>query len=471
MGITLSSRVIIIGLDSVPPALAFELFGDRMPCLSRLRAEGRWGALRSTDPPITVPAWVTMTSGRDPGQLGIYGFRRRQPGSYEMRLVGARDVTHPRIWDLAARAGMRSVVVAVPPTYPPQPIAKDGVLMTSCFLTPGSESPWAAPDDLRQELGDRFGPYIVDTEAHRGGDQGRLVDECRALTAQRFAIFRHLVATRDPELAMVVDIGPDRFHHGLLGAVMPDHPRHDRESPFARAGAQYYELLDQEIAKTMDLAGPETLVMVVSDHGVRPLEGGVCVNEWLRNEGYLVLEEEPTEPTPLGRCRVDWSKTRAWGEGGYHARICFNVAGREPRGVVPAAALGGEVDRLAERARQLAGPGGSPMDNRVIVPKTAYRELQGLPPDLMIYWDGLARRSIGSLGHGAIHVAGNDTGADDANHDPDGIYVAWGRSLAEPGGPFPASITDVFATAVDALEIAAPAGTSGSSMMGNKDMV
>jgi hypothetical protein len=47
-----------------------------------------------------------------------------------------------------------------------------------------------------------------------------------------------------------------------------------------------------------------------------------------------------------------------------------------------------------------------------------------VPPDLIVYFDNLSRRSIGTVGHGAIHVAGNDTGPDDANHDPEGIFIA-----------------------------------------------
>ena len=39
--------------------------------------------LRSVDPPITVPAWSCMVSGRDPGELGIYGFRNRRDHSYD----------------------------------------------------------------------------------------------------------------------------------------------------------------------------------------------------------------------------------------------------------------------------------------------------------------------------------------------------------------------------------------------------
>lgn len=468
---TRNPRVIVIGLDSVPPALAFDLFADQMPTLSRLRRAGRWGPLRSTDPPITVPAWVSMTSGRDPGELGIYGFRDRRSGTYGMRLVGAADLAHPRIWNLAADRGLRSVVVSVPLTYPPRAAASPGVALTSCFLTPGPESPWAEPASLREDLERRFGPYIVDTGSHRGGDRGALLEECAGLTRQHFSVFRHLIEARDPDFAMIVDLGPDRFHHGLLSEFWPAHPRYRAGGALEGCGRDYYALLDREIAATVELAGSETLVLVVSDHGVRPLHGGVCVNEWLRREGYLVLEEEPSEPTPLARCKVDWGRTRAWGEGGYHARVFFNIAGREPRGVVSRDSLQAERENLAERLRSIAGPDGEPMENRVIIPAGHYRELRGNPPDLMVYFDGLARRSVGSVGHGHVHVAKNDTGPDDANHDPDGIYVACGPGVTATPASTRAEIVDVFATVADALKLDLPAGAGGCPMTVDSDVL
>ena len=81
-----SGRVAVIGLDGAVPDLAFDHYADRMPTLSRLRAEGAWGRLRSIDPPITVPAWSCAMTGLSPGALGIYGFRNRRDHTYD-RLV------------------------------------------------------------------------------------------------------------------------------------------------------------------------------------------------------------------------------------------------------------------------------------------------------------------------------------------------------------------------------------------------
>ena len=67
---------------------------------------GTWGPLRSVDPPITVPAWSCMLTGRDPGEPGIYGFRNRSEYDYRSMVVadsGAVDVD--RVWDHSRAPG------------------------------------------------------------------------------------------------------------------------------------------------------------------------------------------------------------------------------------------------------------------------------------------------------------------------------------------------------------------------------
>ena len=64
------------------------------------------------------------------------------------------------------------------------------------------------------------------------------------------------------------------------------------------------------------------------------MDGGICVNEWLMANGYLALKEQPQSAVPLSKVKIDWSQTKAWGDGGYYARVFLNVAGREPEGTI-----------------------------------------------------------------------------------------------------------------------------------------
>ena len=129
-----SPRLMVIGLDCASPRLVFERYCKRMPHVAALMSRGVWGPLWSTVPPITVPAWACMTSGRDPGELGIYGFRDRNPHTYGMRLVDSRHVHVPRAWDYLGDVGKKVGVLFVPPSYPPSPVVNGAVRFPT---TPG----------------------------------------------------------------------------------------------------------------------------------------------------------------------------------------------------------------------------------------------------------------------------------------------------------------------------------------------
>jgi predicted AlkP superfamily phosphohydrolase/phosphomutase len=45
---------------------------------------------------------------------------------------------------------------------------------------------------------------------------------------------------------------------------------------------------------------------------------------------YLILKKRPAKIMSVQQAEVDWSKTKAWGWGGYHAHVFLNVK-RTPR--------------------------------------------------------------------------------------------------------------------------------------------
>src|SRR5215211_1354937 len=94
-------RLALIGLDCGTPELLFERFADDMPTLTKLREQALWGPLRSIDPPISIPAWICMLSGRTPGDLGVYGMRNRSDHSYKgMAFATSKTFAAPRLWEL-----------------------------------------------------------------------------------------------------------------------------------------------------------------------------------------------------------------------------------------------------------------------------------------------------------------------------------------------------------------------------------
>ena len=416
-------RVAVIGLDGVPPSLVFGEAGEGLYNLRGLMEHGTWGPLRSTDPPITIPAWAAITTGKDPGQLGMYGFRNRPGYDYsEMKTVNAAHVQAPRVWDYVEDAGGCSIILGLPQTYPPRP--HRGVTIAG-FPFPENCADWIYPRDLTDEIPLLVdGGYIPDVTGFRSRQRGQLLSDIYTMIERRFRLARDLVIHRPWDFFMMVEMAPDRLHHAFWRYANPDHRLYEPGNPWEHAIRDCYRYLDSCIGSLLALLDDETTVLVISDHGARTMTGGVCINEWLIHNGLLVLRAQPDGETPLRHDMVDWPRTRVWSEGGYYARIFLNVKGREPEGTIEPHEYESFRDDLAEKLRSISDEYGLPMSNKVLKPQEVYRACNEVPPDLILYFDGLARRSIGTVGHGEVYRSGNDTGPDDANHDPDGIFIA-----------------------------------------------
>ncbi len=464
-------RVFVIGLDCGDPALVFDRWREHLPNFRRLMAGGTYGELTSTVPAITVPAWSSMLSSKDPGQLGVYGFRNRADHSYErMNIATSKLVKADRVWDVLSRAGKQVVVHGVPQTYPVKPV--NGCLISS-FLTPSTHSAYTYPAELKHEIpGVVGGTYMLDVPNFRTENKADLLAQIYQLADQHQALIKHLMTTRPWDFFMHVDMGVDRIHHGFWKYFDDRHPLHEPGNPFEHAIRDYYVHLDAQIGERLVLLDDDklndhdgTAVLVVSDHGGQPMMGGICFNEWLKREGYLALEYEPEGIVPLEKCEVDWSRTTAWGSGGYYARLFLNVKGREPEGIIDPADYERVRDELAEKIAGITDPEGVNIGSVAHKPEDIYREVNNIAPDLIVYFGNLSWRSVGSLGLNRIHTFENDTGPDDANHAQQGMYIYYDPRRPGQGLGPRRHLMDVAPTILELMGVPVPGDMRGESFV------
>jgi predicted AlkP superfamily phosphohydrolase/phosphomutase len=453
-------RLIVIGLDCMEPSLVFERWRDDLPNLSRLMANGSYGPLESSIPAITVPAWSCMMTGRDPGELGIYGFRNRRDRDYHsMGISDGRFVKFPRLWDYMGEAGWKVAALSVPGTSPPYPV--NGSLV-SCFLTPHTEVPFTYPPELADQILSWIPDFMMDVPNFRSDEKQRILNNLFQLCDQRFTLAEKLILQDQPDFLMLVDMGVDRIHHAFWKPMDPRHPQYEPNSPFTHAIHDYYVHVDQRIGQLLQVCDDDTAVLVVSDHGAQPLMGGICINEWLVQNGYLTLKHAPTEPQSLDQTEVDWSQTKVWGAGGYYARIFLNVKGREPEGIVSMTEYEALRNELAEKLAQLTTPTGDALTVKAFKPQEIYQKVRGRAPDLIVYFDDLAWRSVGSVGIGSLYTVENDTGPDDANHAPFGLMVFYDPRSPQHGQRLEnAQLYDIVPTFLDRYGLERPQGLRG----------
>ena len=458
-------KTFIIGLDCAEPTLVFDRWRDVLPNLRRLMERGCYGDLTSTIPAITVPAWASMMSSKDPGQLGFYGFRNRADYSYErMSIATAKAVQVDRVWDILSQAGKRVIVAGVPQTYPVKPV--NGCLISS-FLTPGTHSEYTHPPELKHEIdGLVDGEYMLDVHQFRTENKDYLLEQIYRMADQHHKVVMHLMTTKSWDFFMHVDMGVDRIHHGFWKFFDPRHPQYEPGNPYENAIRDYYVHLDWLIGERLALLDDDTAVLVVSDHGGQPMLGGICFNEWLKQEGYLTLEYEPEGVVPLEKCEIDWGKTLAWGSGGYYARLFLNVKGREPEGIIDPTDYEKVRDELAGRIAAITDPEGNRIGSVAYKPDQIYRTVNNIAPDLIVYFGNLRWRSVGALGLNRIHTFENDTGPDDANHAQEGLYIFYDPGRQGEGRGPKRHLMDVAPTILALMGLPVPADMQGQSFAG-----
>lgn len=460
-------KILVIGLDCAAPDL---LLGDeRLTNFRTLMAMGCYGRLESVVPPITVPAWMCMATSQDPGSLGVYGFRNRKDYSYGgLEIVNSKSIQEIAIWDQIAREGGRSIIIGVPPSYPPR---KVNGISVSCFMTPDTtQNVYTHPEAIGKEIESIVGEYPVDVKGFRTDQKDWLRDEIFAMSRKHFEVVRHLMKTQQWDYFQFVEIGLDRVHHGFWQYHDPQHVLYEPGNPYENVIRDYYLYLDEELGTLFELIDDDTAVLVVSDHGAQRLDGGFCVNEWLVKEGLLVLNEYPKEVTSFGKLNVNWEKTKVWSEGGYYARVFFNVKGREPQGVIEPSEYEAFRDEIKAKLEALPDDKGKPMGTLVFKPNEVYRNVRNVAPDLIAHFGALYWRSIGGVGYSDLYVQENDTGPDGCNHAQYGAFI-----LSAPNNPLQGQIhgvhlLDIAPTLLELGGYDIPASMQGTSAVAGKSM-
>jgi len=282
-------RVLCLGMDGADYGLVAALLEQgRLPTLAGIVRDGAYGPLRSTVPAATPTAWSSFLTGLNPARHGIFNFStnaNRAPS----RLESARSRSGVPLWRTLGAAGVRSAFVTVPFTYPAEEM--DGIIVSGYG---GPPEPQIVPASAAAAIHARH-PGLV-TAHHPMRERwwedfdryARLlvehVGQIESVCEQCFEL--------EPDLGvLVVDfMSTDFAGHLGYARLDPGHPAHDA----ANAGdelVQVYEAVDAACGRLIDAArerfGEEPTVLMMSDHGMKPMYWVFHLNRWLEQHGYL----------------------------------------------------------------------------------------------------------------------------------------------------------------------------------------
>jgi predicted AlkP superfamily phosphohydrolase/phosphomutase len=438
-------RIIIIGIDSASFDIINPLVREgRLPNLSSLIEAGTSGPLTSTIPPVTPPAWVSFMTGKNPGKHGVFDFFGSPSNGYERPLFNSGYIKAKTIWRILTEYGYRLGVVNLPMTHPVEEI--NGFMIPGMQYSFDSEEKFTQPPDLIDEINECMGNYRVvygDLESLYTPRLDRYLEEWRDIFEVRRRVILHLMATRQWDIFMPVFYAVDSIQHHFWKFYDSSHPLHDGELARKYRGVipEFYEKIDSAIGDMLSIAGNETTVMVVSDHGVGPEKESFYLNNWLHRKGFLVFKRslsplriikfphlfyktlrklspylvswtvpmdhlstlrrfiDPREALTVSSF-IDWRRTKAYAANHTEQGIYINLEGREPGGIVK---RGEEYDNIRDNIikalKEIRDPQtGSLLDMKVFKKEEVYRGPYTVDaPDLLLQikdGDCLAQKEI-----------------------------------------------------------------------------
>jgi predicted AlkP superfamily phosphohydrolase/phosphomutase len=269
--------MIVLGLDGATFTLVDNwIEAGHLPNFARLREESVSGDLESTVPEITVPAWPSFATGRDPTTLDMYGF------SHFNRRTRENDLSHDefvpgKMWDAVDDQGGRSVVFNIPGSYPWQAI--DGTIIAAA---PEYKEEYSHPPERWDELVDLVDGYRLRNDEEPG--TRAYVEGSLDLVDKRFEAFEHFIQAEDPDLAVGLIRGTDRIAHHYWGAESVPPASTDN------AVFEVYQRVDEHLGEFLDAHADEDVVMM-SDHGFEKVREQFAPNRVLERAGLVTLHD------------------------------------------------------------------------------------------------------------------------------------------------------------------------------------
>ena len=317
-----NSKVLLIGWDAADWKIAGPMIDSgKLPNLAKLIAEGTSGNISTISPSLSPMLWTSIATGKRPVKHGIHGFTEPTPDKKNIRsITNARRKTKA-IWNILNQVGKKCNVVGWWPSHPAEPI--NGVMVSNWFqiacklaneadprangmvpgpdgwekeqwqMPPGTVYPTSLESSLQQF---RFHPAEVTAELlepfiaensnpdwtdPRMGSLAKILSDTVSVNAAATAI----MGNEPWDFMAVYFDGIDHFSHGFMKYHPPkeDWVEEKDYAIFKNVVEGAYRLHDLMLGTHLQLAGENTTVILLSDHGF--------------NSGNLRPENIPVEPS------------------------------------------------------------------------------------------------------------------------------------------------------------------------------
>jgi len=284
----LTKRVLLIGWDAADWKILHPLIETGlMPVLKQMLEIGVSGKLSTLEPIISPILWNSIATGKRADKHGILGFIEPSPDGKGARPVSSTSRKAKALWNILSQSGMRSGVVNWYASHPAEPI--NGTIITNRFASVVGPQVEEIPLDHRAvhppellEMAKKFRVHPHDLSAEqmlpffpgkkpedrsdlRPGMLAKILAEC----ATTHNVATHLAEQDDWDLLAVYYDAIDHACHGFIEYYPPamSHVSAEDAAIYAGVVPGIYQFHDMMLGRLLDLVGPETTVILISDHG------------------------------------------------------------------------------------------------------------------------------------------------------------------------------------------------------------
>jgi predicted AlkP superfamily phosphohydrolase/phosphomutase/tetratricopeptide (TPR) repeat protein len=285
----LAKKVLLIGWDAADWKIINPLLDQGlMPTLDDFVNHGVIGNLATLRPILSPMLWNSIATGKRPDKHGILGFMEPDPQTGGVRPVSSTSRKVKAIWNILTQRGYKAHVLGWFAGHPAEPI--NGISVSDLFpyavgpldkewpLPPGA----VHPENLRDTFAKlRMHPSEVSEAAILPWiPRAAEIDQEKDKGLQSFAKILsencsiHNAATwilqNEPwDFLAVYYNGIDHFCHGFMHFHPPrmEGVPEDKFEIYKDVVNGAYRFHDMMLQTLLDLAGPETTVILVSDHG------------------------------------------------------------------------------------------------------------------------------------------------------------------------------------------------------------
>jgi predicted AlkP superfamily phosphohydrolase/phosphomutase/tetratricopeptide (TPR) repeat protein len=303
----LAKRVLLIGWDAADWKVIHPLMdAGLMPALESIVNQGVIANLATLDPPMSPMLWTSIATGMHADKHGVLNFTEPVPGGKGIRPVMGTTRKTKAIWNILQQSGLKCHVVGWWPSHPAEPI--NGIMISNFYqrahapvdkpwpLHPGTVYPPEKADVFDRlrihpaELTEAhllpFVPKAAEIEQEKEktlASLARIIADCATIHAAATWMLEY--ETWD-FMAVYYD-AIDHFSHGFMNFHPPrmkgvPKRKFDLYQHVVSAGYRFHDMM---LARLLQLAGDETTVILISDHGFH--------SDHLRPKG---IPKEPAGP-------------------------------------------------------------------------------------------------------------------------------------------------------------------------------